>query len=155
MQYEYIKRILGARVYDVSRETRLHPAPHISARIGNSVLLKREDEQPVFSFKCRGAFNRIFKLLERESVEGVMTASAGNHAQGVALAAKKLNIKSVIVMPVTTPAIKVESVRALGGEAVLYGDDFDAAAAHAKELSVRTGYPLIHPFDDPDTIAGQ
>lgn len=155
LQYEYIKRILGARVYDVSRETRLHPAPHISARIGNSVLLKREDEQPVFSFKCRGAFNRIFKLLERESVEGVMTASAGNHAQGVALAAKKLNIKSVIVMPVTTPAIKVESVRALGGEAVLYGDDFDAAAAHAKELSVRTGYPLIHPFDDPDTIAGQ
>jgi len=152
---ETIKRILSARVYDVSRETRLHAAPVLSRRVGNTVLLKREDEQPVFSFKCRGAFNRIFKLVQRESVPGVIAASAGNHAQGVALVARELGIKAIIVMPQTTPAIKVDAVRAYGAEAILFGDDFEAALVHARELEKKYGYPFIHPFDDPDTIAGQ
>ncbi|MEE9321809.1 MAG: threonine ammonia-lyase, biosynthetic [Granulosicoccus sp.] len=152
---ETIKRILSARVYDVSRETRLHGAPILSRRVGNTVLLKREDEQPIFSFKCRGAFNRIFKLVQRESVPGVIAASAGNHAQGVALVARELGIKAIIVMPQTTPPIKVDAVRAYGAEAILHGDDFEAALAHARELEKEHGYPFIHPFDDPDTIAGQ
>lgn len=157
---EYIKRILSARVYDVSAETRLHDAPLLSKRIGNRVLLKREDEQAIFSFKCRGAFNRIHKLVERESeagrkVTGVIAASAGNHAQGVALAAQTLGISAIIVMPVTTPPIKVDAVRALGGEAILHGDDFDTALEHALILGTEQGYPFIHPFDAPDTIAGQ
>lgn len=160
LHQEYIKGILSARVYDVSVETRLHPAPLLSARTGNAVLLKREDEQRIFSFKCRGAFNRIFRLLESEraagrDVAGVIAASAGNHAQGVALAALELGIDAVIVMPATTPSIKVDAVRALGGEAVLHGDDFDTALAHALELGETRGYPFIHPFDHPDTIAGQ
>ena len=142
-------------MYDVSVETRLHHAPVLSTRLGNSVLLKREDEQPVFSFKCRGAFNRIFKLLERETINGVLAASAGNHAQGVALAARALGIEAVIVMPVTTPQIKIDSVRALGAEIVLHGDDFDAALAQAMILVEQRGFAFIHPFDDPDTIAGQ
>lgn len=152
---EYIKRILSARVYDVSKETRLHKAPQLSQRLGNNVWLKREDEQSIFSFKCRGAFNRIFKLMQEQAVSGVVAASAGNHAQGVALAAQKLAISAVIVMPQTTPGIKVEAVRALGGEAILYGDDFDAALAFALQLSQERNFPFIHPFDDPDTIAGQ
>lgn len=152
---DYIKRILSARVYDVSIESRLHEAPQLSRRLNNRVWLKREDEQQIFSFKCRGAFNRIFKLMQEESVPGVIAASAGNHAQGVALAARELGIPAVIVMPQTTPGIKVESVRALGGEAILYGDDFDAALAHAQALGVERGYPFIHPFDAPETIAGQ
>jgi len=151
----YIKRILSARVYDVSKETRLHRANTLSSRLGNEVLLKREDEQSIFSFKCRGAFNRIHKLMQEQPLSGVTAASAGNHAQGVALSAAKLGIPAVIVMPVTTPTIKVEAVRALGGEAVLYGDDFDTALGHAQELSEEKGYPFIHPFDDPNTIAGQ
>jgi len=155
LQEEYIKRILSARVYDVSKETRLHEAPQLSRRLNNTVWLKREDEQQIFSFKCRGAFNRIFKLMQQETVPGVIAASAGNHAQGVALAANRLGIPSVIVMPQTTPGIKVEAVRALGGEAILHGDDFDAALAHALKLGEERGFPFIHPFDDPDTIAGQ
>lgn len=152
---EYIKRILSARVYDVSVETRLHEAPQLSMRLNNEVWLKREDEQSIFSFKCRGAFNRIFKLLEEQTLTGVIAASAGNHAQGVALAAKTLGISSVIVMPQTTPAIKVDAVRTLGGEVVLHGDDFAAALEYALILGVERDYPFIHPFDDPNTIAGQ
>lgn len=152
---QYIKRILSARVYDVSVETRLHAAPQLSKRLNNSVWLKREDEQQIFSFKCRGAFNRIYKLMQEQSVPGVVAASAGNHAQGVALAAKTLGIPAVIVMPQTTPGIKVEAVRALGGEAILHGDDFDSALGFAMNLGEERGYPFIHPFDDPNTIAGQ
>jgi len=152
---QYIKRILSARVYDVSEETRLHLAPLLSQRLDNRVLLKREDEQPIFSFKCRGAFNRIFKLSQTKKLAGVVAASAGNHAQGVALAAKKLGLKAVIVMPETTPSIKVESVRGLGAEAVLHGDDFDSALQRALKLSDEYQYDFIHPFDSPDTIAGQ
>lgn len=155
LQAEYIKRILSARVYDVSIETRLHAAPVLSRRLNNTVLLKREDEQQVFSFKCRGAFNRIYKLLQETPVPGVIAASAGNHAQGVALAARELGIEAVIVMPQTTPGIKVEAVRALGAEAILHGDDFDTALAHALTLGEERGFPFIHPFDDPNTIAGQ
>lgn len=158
---DYIRRILSARVYDVAKETRLHAAPGISARIGNQVLLKREDEQDIFSFKCRGAFNRIYQLIERarandEAVPtGVIAASAGNHAQGVALAARKLGLAAIIVMPRTTPPIKVDAVRALGAEAVLYGDDFDTALGHALSRAEELGYAFIHPFDAEDTIAGQ
>ena len=152
---EYIKRILSARVYDVSRETRLHEAPQLSRRLNNNVWLKREDEQSIFSFKCRGAFNRIYKLMEEQRLSGVIAASAGNHAQGVALAASELGISAVIVMPQTTPGIKVEAVRTLGGEVVLHGDNFDAALEHALTLADELGYPFIHPFDDPNTIAGQ
>lgn len=155
MSEEYIKRILGARVYDVSVQSRLHSAPVLSARLNNRILLKREDEQPIFSFKCRGAFNRIFKLLQREPIDGVLAASAGNHAQGVALACQKLGLEAIIVMPVTTPQIKVDSVIALGANAILFGDDFNSACDHALELSEQKGFPFIHPFDDPDTIAGQ
>ena len=152
---KYIKEILGARVYDVSQQTRLHKAEILSRRFSNQILLKREDEQSIFSFKCRGAFNRIYKLTKKQSITGVIAASAGNHAQGVALAAKALNLKAVIVMPETTPPIKINSVKALGAEAILHGDDFDAALAEASRLSEVHNYPFIHPFDDPDTIAGQ
>jgi len=151
----YIKRILDARVYDVATQTRLHRAHLLSKRLNNRVLLKREDEQPIFSFKCRGAFNRLFKLTQKQSVTGVVAASAGNHAQGVALASSKLGLSAIIVMPVTTPQIKIDAVNALGAEAVLYGDDFNAAFVHAKALSEEKSFPFIHPFDDPDTIAGQ
>ncbi len=152
----YIKKILTARVYDVSKETPLDIAPGLSTKTGNHVYLKREDLQPVFSFKCRGAYNRIFKLQQQHpETVGVVCASAGNHAQGVALSASRLGIKSVIVMPKTTPAIKVNAVRRLGGEAVLHGDNYDEAFAHACELEKSTGYAFIHPFNDPDTIAGQ
>ena len=151
----YIKRILDARVYDVATQTRLHSAGLLSKRLDNRVLLKREDEQPIFSFKCRGAFNRLFKLTQAQTVTGVVAASAGNHAQGVALASSRLGLTAIIVMPVTTPQIKVDAVVALGAEAVMYGDDFNAAFVHAKALSDEKGFPFIHPFDDPDTIAGQ
>lgn len=152
----YIKKILTARVYDVSKETPLETAPGLSAKTGNNVLLKREDMQPVFSFKCRGAYNRIFKLQQQHpDTEGVVCASAGNHAQGVAMAADRLGIRAVIVMPTTTPTIKVDAVRSLGGEAVLHGDNYDEAFAHACEIEKSTGYTFIHPFNDEDTIAGQ
>ncbi len=151
----YIKRILSARVYDVATETPLNEAENLSKRLGNTVLLKREDQQSVFSFKSRGAYNRIYQLLQKQSIEGVVAASAGNHAQGVALAARKLNLKSIVVMPRPTPQIKVDAVRALGARAVLHGDVYDDAYQHALTLVEKYGYPLIHPFDHPDTIAGQ
>ncbi|WP_166263453.1 threonine ammonia-lyase, biosynthetic [Marinobacter caseinilyticus] len=155
MPQRYIKKILDARVYDVAIETPLTEARSLSKRLNNTVLLKREDLQPVFSFKIRGAYNAIVQLTEEQQAKGVICASAGNHAQGVALAAKKLGIKAVIVMPQTTPEIKVRSVRDHGAKVVLRGDAFDEAAAHAQELIKKHGYTYIPPYDDPDVIAGQ
>jgi threonine dehydratase len=152
---DYAQAILTARVYDVAEETALDPMPRLSGRLGRHVLLKREDLQPVFSFKIRGAYNKVVRLSEAARARGVICASAGNHAQGVALAAKKLGIKATIVMPNTTPAIKVEAVRQLGGHAVLHGDAFDEAYAKARELEAAGGLTFVHPFDDPDVIAGQ
>lgn len=152
---QYIKRILSARVYDVSKETRLHTAPLLSQRLNNQILLKREDEQSIFSFKCRGAFNRIYQLTQQETINGVIAASAGNHAQGVALAARHLGLTACIVMPSTTPSIKVDAVRELGAEAILIGDDFSAALEHALVLAKERQFSFIHPFDAADTIAGQ
>nr|WP_314438983.1 threonine ammonia-lyase, biosynthetic [uncultured Brevundimonas sp.] len=150
-----IRRILTARVYDVAEETPLDPLRRLSARLDRPVLLKREDLQPVFSFKIRGAYNKIASLSEADLARGVICASAGNHAQGVALAAARRKIPAVIVMPTTTPGIKVAAVRALGGEVVLQGDSFDEAYAYARRLETQTGAAFIHPFDDPDVIAGQ
>jgi len=155
MDYGYIERILKARVYDVAIESPLDPAPRLSRRLGNTVLFKREDLQPVFSFKLRGAYNKIAHLSAAQAARGVICASAGNHAQGVALGARKRGIRAVIVMPETTPAIKVQAVRDLGGEIVLHGDDYDAAYAHSLELSRQEELEFIHPFDDPEVIAGQ
>ena len=155
MAQPYIERILNAQVYDVARETPLQAAPLLSNRIGNQAFLKREDLQPIFSFKCRGAYNKMMHLSSEARDAGVVAASAGNHAQGVALAAAKLGIQAKIVMPVTTPAIKVDAVRALGAKVVLSGDSFDEAAVHAQALVKKEGRTFIHPFDDPDVIAGQ
>jgi threonine dehydratase len=155
MQESYIERILKARVYDVATETPLEPAPRLSRRLGNRILFKREDLQPVFSFKLRGAYNRISHLSETVARRGVICASAGNHAQGVALAARHRGIPAVIVMPRTTPNIKVQAVLDLGGEVDLHGDDFDHAYEHAVDLARERGLTFIHPFDDPDVIAGQ
>ncbi len=155
MPQTYIERILRAQIYDVAHETPLDKATSLSLRLNNSVYLKREDLQPVFSFKLRGAYNRIRTLSEKEREKGVIAASAGNHAQGVALSAKTLGIKALIVMPKTTPQIKVRSVRNLGAKAVLYGDSFDDAYAHSLELAKERGMTFIHPFDDPEVIAGQ
>ncbi len=151
----YLKRILTARVYDVAIESALEPAPDLSRRIGNHVLLKREDQQPVFSFKLRGAYNKMVHLTAEQLARGVICASAGNHAQGVALAARKLGCKAVIVMPVTTPQVKVDAVRARGGEVVLHGESFTDAYRHALTLESERGLTFVHPFDDPDVIAGQ
>ena len=155
MQESYIEKILKARVYDVAIESPLEDAPRLTRRLGNRVLFKREDLQPVFSFKLRGAYNRIAHLPEEVARRGVICASAGNHAQGVALAARRRGIPAVIVMPQTTPSIKVQSVIDLGGDVVLHGDDFDHAAGHAQELARERGLTFIHPFDDPEVIAGQ
>jgi threonine dehydratase len=155
MQERYIERILKARVYDVAIESPLEDAPRLSRRLGNRILFKREDLQPVFSFKLRGAYNRIAQLPAAVAQRGVICASAGNHAQGVALAARRRGIPAVIVMPQTTPPIKVQAVLDLGGEVVLHGDDFDHAYQHAVELAQARGLTFIHPFDDPDVIAGQ
>ncbi len=155
MIQKYIERILRARVYDVAVETPLDFAPVLSERLGNQVFLKREDLQPVFSFKLRGAYNKIIQLSEDEKANGVIAASAGNHAQGVALSAKKLGIKALIVMPKTTPEIKVKSVRARGAKTVLFGDSYDEACEHAKQLAQEKGMTFVHPYDDPDVIAGQ
>ena len=152
---DYVDRILRARVYEAAIETPLEPAPRLSRRLGNTVLLKREDLQPVFSFKVRGAYNKIANLSATAAARGVICASAGNHAQGVALAAGRRGIPSVIVMPVTTPRIKVQAVIDLGGEAVLHGDDYDAACEHALALARERNMVFVHPFDDPDVIAGQ
>lgn len=151
----YIKKILDARVYDVAIESPLTEAPLLSKRFGNKIFLKREDLQPVFSFKLRGAYNRARLLSEDERAAGVIAASAGNHAQGLALAAQKLGIKATIVMPKTTPEIKVNSVREKGAKVVLHGDAFDEAAAYAQELVQEKGFVYIPPFDDEDVIAGQ
>ena len=155
MHPDYLEKILNAQVYDVAVETPLDFAPGLSARIGNTVLIKREDMQPVFSFKLRGAYNKIAGLSAERLKRGVICASAGNHAQGVALAAAKIGCRAVIVMPTTTPAIKIDAVRGRGGEVVLAGDSFDEAYAHAVELEKAEKLTFVHPFDDPDVIAGQ
>jgi threonine dehydratase len=155
MPETYIERILRARVYDVAIESPLTRAGRLSRRLGNQVFLKREDLQSVFSFKLRGAYNKLIHLDEETRRRGVVTASAGNHAQGVALGAERLKIEATIVMPRTTPTIKVQAVRSLGGKAVLYGDSYDEAYAHALALAAERGLAFIHPFDDPDVIAGQ
>ncbi len=155
MSNGYLERILKARVHDVAIESPLERAPRLSRRLGADVLLKREDLQPVFSFKLRGAANRIARILPEDTHRGVICASAGNHAQGVALAARLRGLRAVIVMPVTTPSIKVDAVRDLGGEVVLHGDDYDAASLRARELADRDGMVFVHPFDDPEVIAGQ
>lgn len=155
MPRDYLKRILTARVYDVARETPLEPALNLSARLRNRVLLKREDLQPVFSFKLRGAYNKMVQLSPEQRARGVIAASAGNHAQGVALAARKLGCRAVIVMPVTTPQVKVDAVRARGAEVVLHGDSYSDAYTQALALQAKDGLVFVHPFDDPDVIAGQ
>jgi threonine dehydratase len=151
----YLQRILRARVYDVAIESPLDPAPNLSGRLANRVLLKREDLQPVFSFKLRGAYNKMAGLTAAELERGVIAASAGNHAQGVALAAQRLGCRAVIAMPVTTPEMKVRAVAARGAEVVLHGDTYDAACAEAERLAAEWGLTFIHPFDDPEVIAGQ
>ena len=152
---DLLRAILTSRVYDVAHETPLEPAPRLSARVGRPVLFKREDMQPVFSFKLRGAYNRMAHLDEAERARGVITASAGNHAQGVAYAARHLGLSAIIVMPETTPAIKVRAVRDLGAEVVLHGDSYGDAQARCAALAAETGRVFIPPFDDPLVIAGQ
>jgi len=155
MHPDYLEKILNAQVYDVAVETPLDYAPNLSARFGNTMLLKREDMQPVFSFKLRGAYNKIVKLSPEKLKRGVICASAGNHAQGVALSAAKVGCRAVIVMPTTTPDIKIQAVRNRGGEVVLAGDSFDEAYTHALELEKAEKLTFVHPFDDPEVIAGQ
>jgi threonine dehydratase len=153
---KFLEKVLTARVYDVARETPLDHMPRISKRFDNQVFIKREDLQSVFSFKCRGAFNKIYQELQANpDLKGVITASAGNHAQGVALAAKKLHLTATIVMPTTTPDIKVTAVRSYGAKAVLYGEDFDAAKDYSLKLAKKEHLAFIHPFDDFDVMAGQ
>jgi len=147
--------ILSAPVYDVALETPLQFAPRLSANLNNQVLLKREDLQPVFSFKIRGAYTRVARLTPSERARGVITASAGNHAQGLALAAQRLGARALIVMPTTTPRLKVEGVCARGATALLHGESFAEALAHALQLAEQQGYTFVPPFDDPDVIAGQ
>ncbi len=155
MPQSYIKRILNARIYDLAVETPLEQAPLISARIGNNVLFKREDLQPVFSFKVRGAYNKLLQLSQAQRDGGVIAASAGNHAQGLALASKHMGVKAIIVMPRTTPAIKVDAVKRRGARVVLHGDTYDEASIHAQKLVEEKCLTYIHPYDDPDVIAGQ
>jgi threonine dehydratase len=155
MTIDYLTNILNARVYDVAIESPLDPAPNLSARLGNTLLLKREDMQEVFSFKLRGAYNKMAHLSPAALKRGVITASAGNHAQGVALAAQRLGCQAVIVMPVTTPQIKINAVAARGAEAVLAGDSYDEAYRHALELEKQRRLSFVHPYDDPEVIAGQ
>ncbi|MBF2019192.1 MAG: threonine ammonia-lyase, biosynthetic [Hydrococcus sp. C42_A2020_068] len=155
MYCDYLVQILTARVYDVAQETPLESAPNLSTRLNNKLLLKREDMQSVFSFKLRGAYNKMAQLPPERLAQGVIAASAGNHAQGVALGASVLGTRAIIVMPVTTPQVKVDAVKARGGEVVLYGDTYDDAYAYARQLSAEKGLTFIHPFDDPYVIAGQ
>ena len=155
MKKGYLERILAARVYDVAIETPLEVAPNLSARLGNRLLLKREDMQPVFSFKCRGAYNKMVNLPPAALSRGVIASSAGNHAQGVALAAQKLGCAATIVMPSTTPKIKVDAVKSRGAEVILRGDTYDEAYAEAKRLERARRLTFVHPYDDPDVIAGQ
>ena len=155
MPQRYIKKILEARVYDVAVETPIDEARQLSARLGNRVLLKREDLQPVFSFKLRGAYNKMASLSPEELARGVVAASAGNHAQGLALAAMKMGVKASIVMPRTTPQIKVDAVRSRGGKVILHGDTYDEASGYARKLCAEKGMSYVHPYDDPEVIAGQ
>jgi threonine dehydratase len=152
---DYLKKILTARVYDVAVESELEVAKNLSRRLHNTVLLKREDQQPVHSFKLRGAYNKMAHLTPAQLKKGVICASAGNHAQGVALGAKRLGTKAIIVMPTTTPSVKIEAVKALGGEVVLAGDSYSDAYTHALALEKKNGMTFVHPFDDPEVIAGQ
>ena len=152
---DYLQRILTARVYDVAIESPLEPARALSRRLDNTVLLKREDQQAVFSFKLRGAYNKMAHLTADQLNKGVICASAGNHAQGVAMSAKKLGARAVIVMPTTTPQVKIDAVCMLGGEVVLHGDSYTDAYNHAVQLQAAQGLTFVHPFDDPDVIAGQ
>ncbi len=155
MDPDYPRLIREARVYEIASRTPLEPAAKLSERLGNTILLKREDLQPVFSFKLRGAYNKIAHLDARERAAGVIASSAGNHAQGVAMAARRLGVQATIVMPGTTPSIKVDAVRAHGGTVVLHGDTYDECYAHARHLCREHGYSFVHPYDDPLTIAGQ
>ncbi|MEJ0051046.1 MAG: threonine ammonia-lyase, biosynthetic [Methylovirgula sp.] len=152
---DYVRRILDARVYDVAVRTPLDPMVRLAHRLSSSIFLKREDLQPIFSFKIRGAYNRIVRLSDAAKAAGVICASAGNHAQGVALSANKLGIAATIVMPVTTPTIKIDAVRYWGGKVVLRGDTFDEAYDHALALESKHGLTFVHPYDDGDVIAGQ
>lgn len=152
---DYPERIRAADVYDVAIESPLEPASRLSERLGNRILLKREDLQPIFSFKIRGALNKIARLPPEQLAKGVICSSAGNHAQGVAMAAGRKGVRAVVVMPETTPTIKVDAVRALGGEVILAGETYDDAYEHARRLETEQGLTFIHPFDDPDVIAGQ
>lgn len=155
MPQNYVKKILDARIYDLAIESPVDHAPILSERLQNQVLLKREDLQPVFSFKLRGAYNKLRHLSDAQLAAGVIAASAGNHAQGLALAAQKMGVKATIVMPKTTPLIKVDAVRGWGAKVVMHGDNFDTAQSHANTLVNEQGLTYIHPFDDPDIIAGQ
>ena len=155
MNSDYLERLLTARVYDVAQESVLEYAPNLSARLHNKILLKREDMQSVFSFKLRGAYNKMAQLPADILAEGVIAASAGNHAQGVALAARQLGTRAIIVMPVTTPQVKVDAVVARGGHVILHGDTYDDACTYARQLEKEKSLTFIHPFDDPDVIAGQ
>tara|TARA_B100001996_G_C18670647_1_gene596599 strand:- start:170 stop:1684 length:1515 start_codon:yes stop_codon:yes gene_type:complete len=155
MKINYIKEIDNSKVYDVAKKTPISLLNKISAKYDNSVYMKREDMQSIFSFKCRGAYNKISSLIDTERSKGIIAASAGNHAQGVALSASKLNINAIIVMPTTTPSIKIESVKKFGVEVLLYGDSFDEAYEYALKVSKQDGRVFIHPFDDPLVIAGQ
>jgi len=152
---DYLQRILNARVYDIAIESPLDPAHRLSVRMGNRIWLKREDTQPVHSFKLRGAYNKMVRLSPTELARGVICSSAGNHAQGVALSARHLGCQAHIVMPVTTPQLKFDAVLALGGHVILHGDSYSDAYVHALELQKRHQYVFVHPFDDPDVIAGQ
>ncbi len=152
---DYLQKILTARVYDVAVETALEPAKGLSERLHNTVLFKREDQQPVHSFKLRGAYNKMAHLSAAQLKKGVICASAGNHAQGVALSAQRLGTRAVIVMPTTTPQVKVDAVRGFGGEVVLFGESYSDAYTHAAALEKKQGLTFVHPFDDPDVIAGQ
>ncbi|MEY2701149.1 MAG: threonine ammonia-lyase, biosynthetic, partial [Pseudomonadota bacterium] len=155
MLHTYLEKILRAQVYDVAIETPLDHARGLSRRLDNHILLKREDLQPVFSFKLRGAYNKVASLTESARQLGIIAASAGNHAQGVALAAQRLGCEALIVMPDTTPAIKVDAVRQRGARIMLHGDTYDEACAHALMLASESGMTFVHPYDDPEVIAGQ
>lgn len=155
MTHQYIEKILRAKVYDVATETPLDFAKILSTKLGNKIYLKREDLQSVFSFKLRGAYNKIASLTEKERQQGVVAASAGNHAQGVALSANKLGVNSIIVMPTTTPEIKIKAVKSWGAKIVLFGDSYDEALVHAKEIQQKQELIFVHPYDDPEVIAGQ
>ena len=155
MQTDYLERILTAHIYDVAVESPLEPAPLLSQRLDNDLLLKREDMQEVFSFKLRGAYNKMAQMTPAGRARGVVTASAGNHAQGVALAAQTLGCEAVIVMPVTTPQIKINAVKSRGARVILHGDSYDEAQTHAQQLAINEQRLFVHPYDDPEVIAGQ